>query len=84
MKDVWHLNRILVQIVTLELILISDPVFGDFAQIVSGLRRPKKSEKWHPYVDDLGGDKHAKKHRKDTDFVRKCMTRLVRKWLPTL
>ena len=43
-------NRIWVQIVTLKLDtsligLISDPVSGDFAQIVSGLRRPKKSEK---------------------------------------
>ena len=41
-------NSIWVQIVTLKLSLISDPVSGDFAQIGSGLRRQKKSEKWHP------------------------------------
>ena len=49
-------NSIWVQIVTLRLGLISDPVSGDFAQIVSGLRRQKKAEKWHPYfleVTDL-------------------------------
>ena len=37
-------------------------------------------------VDDLEGAKHAyclKTTTKDTYFVRKCMTRLVRKWLPT-
>ena len=39
-------NSIWVQIIALELSLISDPVSGDFAQIVSGLRRRKKSEKW--------------------------------------
>ena len=44
-------NSIWVQIVTLRLGLISDPVSGDFAQIVSGLRRRKKSEKWHPYIE---------------------------------
>ena len=43
-------NRIQVQIVTLKLSLISDPVSGDFAQIGSGLRRRKKSEKWHAYT----------------------------------
>ena len=42
-------NSIWVQIVTLKLSLISDPVSGDFAQIVSGLRRQKKAEKWQPY-----------------------------------
>ena len=44
-------NSIWVQIVTLKLSLISDPVSGDFAQIVSGLRRRKKSEKWHAYLE---------------------------------
>ena len=48
-------NSIWVQIVTLKLGLISDPVSGDFAQIVSGLRRRKKSEKWHPFVCHFPG-----------------------------
>ena len=46
-------NRIRVQIVTLKLSLISDPVSGEFAQIVSGLRRRKKSEKWQPYSGEV-------------------------------
>ena len=46
-------NSIWVQIVTLKLSLISDPVSGDFAQIVSGLRRRKKSEKWQAYFWEL-------------------------------
>ena len=47
-------NSIWVQIVTLKLSLISDPVSGDFAQIFSGLRRRKKSEKWQAYLQGHG------------------------------
>ena len=43
-------NSIGVQIVTLKLSLISDPISGDFAEIVSGLRRRKKAEKWQTLI----------------------------------
>ena len=42
-------NSIWVKIVTLKLSLISDPVSGDSPQIVCGLRRRKKLEKWQAY-----------------------------------
>ena len=36
-----------------KLDFISVPVSADFPQIVSGLRRRKKSEKWHAYFHYL-------------------------------
>ena len=41
-------NSIWVQIVTLKLSLISDPVSGDFAQIVSGDQKSRRNDMLRP------------------------------------